>query len=156
MCGEEGADPMTELLLHDLDHFGESLWRNEETGEKRFDFFLTLVTAVAGGLVTLATAEQTQEDFERLGVAPIALFAGYAAGRYYTGGTTSTGTAALGANTLYLLPFICLQKTTWTRMGVEIVGAFVRYSRGEDVSPQTLIPTKLYRKADGVNDPELK
>jgi ribose transport system substrate-binding protein len=42
------------------------------------------------------------------------------------------------------------------RMGVEIVGAFVRYSRGEDLPPQTLIPTKLYRKADGLKDPELK
>jgi ribose transport system substrate-binding protein len=42
------------------------------------------------------------------------------------------------------------------RMGVEIVGAFLRYSKGEDVPPQTLIPTKLYRKVDGLKDPELK
>ncbi len=42
------------------------------------------------------------------------------------------------------------------RMGVEIVGAIIRYSRGEDVLPQMLIPTKLYRKADGLKDPELK
>lgn len=42
------------------------------------------------------------------------------------------------------------------RMGVEIVGAFLRYSRGEDVPAQMLIPTKLYRKADGLGDPGLK
>jgi ribose transport system substrate-binding protein len=42
------------------------------------------------------------------------------------------------------------------RMGVEIVGAILRYSKGEAVPAQTLIPTKLYRKADGLKDPELK
>ena len=42
------------------------------------------------------------------------------------------------------------------RMGVEIVAALIRYSKGEELPPQTLIPTKLYRKADGLNDPELK
>ena len=41
------------------------------------------------------------------------------------------------------------------RMGIEIVGAIMRYSRGEDVQAQMLIPTKLYRKADGLKDPEL-
>jgi hypothetical protein len=48
---------MKDLLLADLEHFGESRWRNEEVGEKRFDFFVTLVTAVAAGLVVLANAE---------------------------------------------------------------------------------------------------
>jgi ribose transport system substrate-binding protein len=42
------------------------------------------------------------------------------------------------------------------RMGVEIVAAIVRHSKGETLPPQTLIPTKLYRKADGENDPTLK
>ena len=46
-----------DLLLADLEHFGEALFRNEETGEKRFSFFVTLVTAVAGGLVALATSD---------------------------------------------------------------------------------------------------
>lgn len=45
----------TEFLIADLNHFGESLWRNEEIGEKRFEFFLTLVTAVIAGLVVLYT-----------------------------------------------------------------------------------------------------
>ena len=46
-----------DLLIADLQHFGESRWRNEEVGEKRFEFFVTLVTAVAAGLVVLASAE---------------------------------------------------------------------------------------------------
>jgi putative (di)nucleoside polyphosphate hydrolase len=46
-----------DLLLADLEHFGEALFRNEEIGEKRFSFFVTLVTAVAGGLVALATTD---------------------------------------------------------------------------------------------------
>ena len=45
-----------ELLLKDLEHFAESMWRNEEIGEKRFSFFVTLVTAVIGGLVALGTS----------------------------------------------------------------------------------------------------
>ena len=42
------------------------------------------------------------------------------------------------------------------RMGVEIVKAFVKWSRGEVVPPEILIPTKLYRKADGEGDADLK
>ena len=51
-----------DLLVADIEHFGESLWRNEETGEKRLSFFLTLVTAVVGGLVALATSERAPEE----------------------------------------------------------------------------------------------
>ena len=46
-----------ELLLADLQHFSESLWRNEEVGEKRFNFFVTLVTAASAGLVTLYASQ---------------------------------------------------------------------------------------------------
>jgi hypothetical protein len=53
---EEGAMEAKDLLLADLQHFGESMLRNEEVGEKRFDFFVTLVTAVVAGLVALATS----------------------------------------------------------------------------------------------------
>jgi len=42
------------------------------------------------------------------------------------------------------------------RMGVEIAGAIIRHSKGEDVPKELLIPTRLYRKADGMKDPELK
>ena len=41
------------------------------------------------------------------------------------------------------------------QMGRGIVDAIVRYSKGETLPPQTLIPTRLYRQADGQNDPEL-
>jgi ribose transport system substrate-binding protein len=42
------------------------------------------------------------------------------------------------------------------KMGVEIVEAIVRYSKGEELPPETLIPTQLYRQADALRDPELK
>ncbi|MFN0128323.1 MAG: substrate-binding domain-containing protein [Verrucomicrobiales bacterium] len=42
------------------------------------------------------------------------------------------------------------------KMGVQIVDAIVRHSKGETLAPQMLIPTQLYRKADADRDPELK
>ena len=42
------------------------------------------------------------------------------------------------------------------KMGVQIVDAIVRHSKGETLPPQMLIPTSLYRKADAEKDPELK
>ena len=42
------------------------------------------------------------------------------------------------------------------RMGVQVVEAIVRHSKGETLPPQMLIPTSLYRKADAEKDPELK
>ncbi|HYR58391.1 MAG TPA: substrate-binding domain-containing protein [Chthoniobacteraceae bacterium] len=42
------------------------------------------------------------------------------------------------------------------RMGVKIVEAIIAHSKGETLPPQTLIPTKLYRKADAEADAELK
>ena len=41
------------------------------------------------------------------------------------------------------------------RMGVQVVGAIVNHSKGLPVSPEILIPTSLYRKADADKDPEL-
>jgi ribose transport system substrate-binding protein len=41
------------------------------------------------------------------------------------------------------------------RMGVEVVNAIVRHYKGEEVPPELLIPTRLYRKADAEKDPEL-
>jgi ribose transport system substrate-binding protein len=41
------------------------------------------------------------------------------------------------------------------RMGVEIVTAIVRWSRGETLPPKTLIPTTLYRQADAEQDSTL-
>ncbi|MDB5301553.1 MAG: rbsB [Phycisphaerales bacterium] len=42
------------------------------------------------------------------------------------------------------------------KMGVQMVDAIVRHSKGEMLPPQILIPTSLYRKADGEKDPALK
>ncbi|NBV25054.1 MAG: sugar ABC transporter substrate-binding protein, partial [Proteobacteria bacterium] len=42
------------------------------------------------------------------------------------------------------------------RMGVEIVRAIVKHSKGEDVPKELLIPTSLYRKADAMKDESLK
>jgi hypothetical protein len=47
-----------DLLVADLEHFGTAMLHNEDVGEKRFSFFVTLITAVAAGLVTLAAAER--------------------------------------------------------------------------------------------------
>jgi ribose transport system substrate-binding protein len=42
------------------------------------------------------------------------------------------------------------------KIGTETIRAIVRYFQGEEVEPQILIPTSLYRKADAEKDPELK
>jgi ribose transport system substrate-binding protein len=42
------------------------------------------------------------------------------------------------------------------KMGVQIVDAIIRHSKGETLPPQMLIPTSLYRKADAMKDPDLK
>jgi len=42
------------------------------------------------------------------------------------------------------------------KMGVEVVKAFLRHSKGEELPPQMLIPTSLYRQSDAKADPTLK
>lgn len=42
------------------------------------------------------------------------------------------------------------------RMGVEVVKALVRFSKGEELPSELLIPTPLYRKADAEKDKDLK
>jgi len=42
------------------------------------------------------------------------------------------------------------------KMGVEIVRAIVKRSKGEPVPPQTLIPTSLYKREDAMADPDLR
>jgi len=42
------------------------------------------------------------------------------------------------------------------RMGIEVVKAIVKYSKGEELPAEMLIPTSLYRKADALKDPSLK
>ena len=41
------------------------------------------------------------------------------------------------------------------QMGIRMVDAIVRHSKGETLPPQMLIPTRLYRKADALKDPTL-
>jgi hypothetical protein len=41
---------LRDLFLADLERLEESIWRNEEIGEKRFNFFVTFATAVGGVL----------------------------------------------------------------------------------------------------------
>ena len=42
------------------------------------------------------------------------------------------------------------------KMGAKIVEAIIQQSKGETLPPQMLIPTSLYKKADGEKDPDLK
>lgn len=48
---------MKELLLEDYRNFSESLWKNEQTGETRVNWFIGIVTAGAGGLVGLTSSQ---------------------------------------------------------------------------------------------------
>lgn len=65
----------SDLLIADLEHFGDSLWRNEEVGEKRFSFFIALVTAVIGGLVALVTSANSPPPEMMKDIEGIVLFA---------------------------------------------------------------------------------
>lgn len=42
------------------------------------------------------------------------------------------------------------------KMGIQMVEALVKYSKGEELPKQTLIPTQLYKQEDALKDPELK
>lgn len=54
-----GPGPLTEaehrkdLLLQDLAYWSECFWKNEEAGERRVQFYISLVTAVMAGLIGL-------------------------------------------------------------------------------------------------------
>jgi hypothetical protein len=41
-------------------------------------------------------------------------------------------------------------------MGVEVVKSIIAHSKGDDVPPEQLIPTSLYRQEDGLKDPDLQ
>ena len=51
------SDSVKELLLADYDTLAEALWKNEQSGETRVNWFIGLSTAAAGGLISLTTAE---------------------------------------------------------------------------------------------------
>ena len=46
-----------DLLLEDYRYFTDSFWKNEQTGETRVNWYIGIVTAAAGGLVGLTSAE---------------------------------------------------------------------------------------------------
>lgn len=54
------------LLLKEYEHFSESLWRNEEIGEKRVSFFISLVTAVLAAITALLTGKFTTIEPEQI------------------------------------------------------------------------------------------
>ena len=54
---EQSRGAVKELLLEDYRHATESLWKNEQIGETRVNWFIGIVTAAAGGLIGLTTAE---------------------------------------------------------------------------------------------------
>jgi hypothetical protein len=58
----EARAAIRDLFLADLERMEESIWRNEEIGEKRFNFLVTFATAVGGGLVVLWTSERSTID----------------------------------------------------------------------------------------------
>ncbi|UCE06820.1 MAG: DUF4040 domain-containing protein [bacterium] len=47
-----------DFLLEEYKYLADSFWKNEETGDKRVNFFITLVTAVIAALVALATSDK--------------------------------------------------------------------------------------------------
>ena len=68
------------LLLAEYERFSESYWRNEEAGERRVNFFITLTTALIGAIVALITSgAQISEDSIRL-IATAALFGAFLLG----------------------------------------------------------------------------
>ncbi|MCK5312255.1 MAG: hypothetical protein KAJ62_09100 [Desulfobacteraceae bacterium] len=60
------------LLLAEYEHFSASFWKNEEVGEKRVNFFITLTTAVIAGLIALSTNDHCT-DLEIRQIVSVAL-----------------------------------------------------------------------------------
>jgi len=58
----EASAALRDLFLADLERLEESIWRNEEIGEKHFNFIVTFATAVGGGLVVLWTSDRSTTD----------------------------------------------------------------------------------------------
>lgn len=71
--------PKTEdFLLVEYRNLADSFWRNEEAGERRVNFFITLVTAVLSALVAWATrgsGSRTDSDYAIVLFALLALLA---------------------------------------------------------------------------------
>jgi len=59
---EGNREATREIMLKDLEIIEESIRHNEDTGEKRFNFFITVVTAVVAGLVALWTQDYPEHE----------------------------------------------------------------------------------------------
>ncbi|HWE72510.1 MAG TPA: hypothetical protein VG328_05065 [Stellaceae bacterium] len=76
----------------------------------------------------------------------LALFGGYLTGRYYfCGSLISSANFTLGANNLLAVPFFCLQKQIFTKIGVNVTttGGNLRlgvYASTAGAVPSTLVP----------------
>ncbi len=67
-----------DFLLVEYRNLADSFWRNEEAGERRVNFFITLVTAVLSALVAWATrgsGSRTDSDYAIVLFALLALLA---------------------------------------------------------------------------------
>jgi len=51
-----------ELLLEDFRYLADSFWKNEQMGETRVNWFITIVTSVVGGLVAFVGAKEGHHD----------------------------------------------------------------------------------------------
>lgn len=58
----DSTSGLDEFLIAEHEHFADSFWRTEELGEKRLNFFISLLTAVVAGLVVLATSDSGFSD----------------------------------------------------------------------------------------------
>ena len=76
----------------------------------------------------------------------LALFGGYLAGRYYfCGSLISSASFTLGANNLLAVPFFCLQKQVFSRIGINVTtaGGNARlgvYATTAGAAPAALVP----------------
>ena len=77
MDAQQSTEPQNvsmEFLLADHKYFADSIWKNEEVGEKRLNVYITLVTAVIAALVALHAKDNTMRDPARFLVTAYALF----------------------------------------------------------------------------------
>lgn len=61
MDDQQKSEQLTHLvdfLLAEHEYLGDCFWRNSEVGERRVNFFITLVTAAIAALVGLTTSKQ--------------------------------------------------------------------------------------------------
>ncbi len=70
---EDAADSVRELLMADYTYLRDSFWKNEEAGERRVQFFATLVTAVITALVAITGEKGIRDDAMRLTLSAYAL-----------------------------------------------------------------------------------